>query len=187
MSGWERFVADWQAGAVVLGSVLVVWGLMYVGWRSRGRRQRALAAPQADAPAGFTADLLAPTDGIYVSTVRAGDWLDRVVAHGLGARSTAVLSAGGAPGAAGVQWRRQGAPDVFVPACDLVGVRLGRGQAGKFTAEPGIVVLTWRLGGDLVDTAFRPRERAAAGVVEQALARLVPVAGPGTGGAEAAA
>jgi len=108
-------------------------------------------------------------DGVYVSTVTSGDWLDRVVAHGLGARSTATLWVG----ATGLLWRRTGAGDVFVPTADVEAVRRDRGQAGKFTAERGVLIVTWRLGGRRLDTAFRPRDLTAMASIEAAIGGLL--------------
>jgi len=170
-------VSEWAAGALVLAAVPVLWGLMYLGWRARGRRQRDVAAPAAAPPeGGLGASVLPPVAGVYVSTVRRGDRLDRVVVHGLGPRSAVVLEAG----ERGVWLRRSGARDVFVPAPDLLAVGRSRGQAGKFTVEEGMVVLTWRSGSAELDTAVRPREWARAGEVERRLAALV-AAGPGAG------
>ncbi len=172
-------MSDWQAGLIVLAIVPLLWGLMYAGWRARGRRQGHLVAPLTSPPtaqptapstaqptaqptapptvpptppSGLAAD---PIPGLYISTVRSGDWLDRVVAHGLGVRSEATATIGD-----GVWWQRSGAPDVFVPAADVVAARADRGQAGKFGVEAAsVVVVTWRLGDELLDTAFRPRRR----------------------------
>jgi hypothetical protein len=164
-------VSEWQAGLLVLAAVPVLWGLMYLGWRARGHRQADVGEPATAPPGGDLGEpVLAPAEGVYVSTVRRGDPLDRVVAHGLGTRSEVVVAAG----ERGVWLRRTGARDVFVPAADLLSVGRSRGQAGKFTVEEGMVVLTWRSGTAELDTAVRPREWARAGEVERALAGLVP-------------
>lgn len=160
---------EWVAGGLVLLAVPLVWALMYRGWRARGRRQGDVAEPAA-APAGgdVGGEPITPVEGVYVSTVRHGDWLDRVVAHGLGARSQVTVEAG----RAGVWLRRHGARDVFIPTTDLVEVSRSRGQAGKFTVEEGMIVLTWRSGTAELDTAVRPREYARAADLERSLAAL---------------
>ena len=169
-------MADWQAGLVLLAGVPLIWALMYAGWRARRRRQAGVAQPLTSPPSDFLADLLPDTPGVYVSTVVAGDWLNRVVAHGLGVRSEASLSVGGQ----GVRVSRSGAPGIFIPVTDLVGVRRDRGQAGKYTIEEGLLVITWRLGEDIVDTGFRPRSWADIAGVQAGLAALLATPPGGT-------
>lgn len=158
---------EWIGGLVTLAGGLVLVGAMVWGWRGRARRQGDLPAPAAAPPPGGLGEtVLDDVAGIYVSTVRGGDWLDRVLAHGLGTRSPAVLSAG----AAGLWWRRAPARDIFVPAGDVLAVARTRGQAGKYTPEKGIVVVSWRNGEHSFDTAFRPRERHRAEEITTTLA-----------------
>lgn len=146
-------MSDWQAGLLVLAVVPLVWGLMYLGWRRRGRQHGHLPPPAEAPPGGELGVLVAPVvPGTYVSTVVAGNWLDRVVAHGLGTRSALELHAG----TAGLWFLRRGARDVFVPAADVVAIRRERGIAGKYTLEEGVVVVRWRLGEAELDTGFRP-------------------------------
>lgn len=142
----------WTAGLLAL--VAVLWLLMLRGWRARARRQSDIPPLPAVPPeAASAASAAGPVAGSYVTTTRAGDWLDRVVVHGLGVRSRAEVEVG----EAGVLVRRVGAPDVFLPVGQLRGVRLEPGMAGKFVEEGGLVVLTWEHGGRLLDTGFRPR------------------------------
>jgi len=112
--------------------------------------------------------MFGPIEGMYVSSTRAGDWLDRVVAHGLGTRTQAQVSVH----AEGVLVRRAGAPDVWAPAADLVGVRRERGAAGKFVGEDGLVVVYWTLGGAGLDTALRTRFDRDRDALEQAVRAL---------------
>ncbi|WP_336923533.1 PH-like domain-containing protein [Aquipuribacter sp. SD81] len=184
-------MSQWQAGLVFLLVVPVVFGLMWLGWRGRARRQGDVPEPARTPPggaAGLGEPLLEPVDGLYVSTVRAGEWLDRVVVHGLGVRSRAVLHAG----TQGVWFERQGAPDVFVPAADVLGARVESGIAGKYTVGEGLLVVRWRLAGGPadpadpagaadadappveLDTGFRPRRWAEAPLLAAALQPLVP-------------
>ncbi|MFC5382393.1 hypothetical protein [Aquipuribacter nitratireducens] len=163
-----------QAATLFLLVVPVLFGLMYLGWRGRARRQSDVAAP-ATAPAGVPAGaplpepLLDPVEGVYVSTVRAGDWLDRVVVHGLGVRSPAVLHAG----RDGVWFERRGAPGVFVPAAAVESVRLESGMAGKYTVGEELLVLRWRSGDAHLDTGFRPQRWSEASRYAAALQPLV--------------
>ncbi|OJX94358.1 MAG: hypothetical protein BGO96_15790 [Micrococcales bacterium 73-15] len=143
------------AAAVCVLIALVALGAMWWGWRRRARRTGAglaeLTEPwepfPADAPGGLV------VEGIYVSTTTAGDWLDRIAAAGLGVRSavTAYVDE------RGLLLARRGAPDVAVPARDLVVARRERGIAGKVADAGGLVVVRWRLGDRELDTGVRPR------------------------------
>lgn len=137
--------------ALVLLVLLALYGLMWRGWRSRGRRQGDLPAPPPAPPQG--AVLLGPVEGVYVSTTSEGDWLDRIVAHGLGVRAQSQLTVEDA----GVRVERQGESTLWVPVDAVRGARLAPGMAGKFVGEGGLVVLTWQLGPGTLDTGFRAR------------------------------
>lgn len=164
-------MTEWTAGLVFLLVVPVLFGLMYLGWRRRGQDQADVVAPAAEPPpAGVGEALLDPVEGLYVSSVRAGDWLDRVVVHGLGVRSTATLHAG----RAGLWFERRGARSVWVPAADVRAVRVEAGIAGKYTVGEGLLVVRWRLGDVELDTGFRPRRWAEAHVLAATLQPLVP-------------
>jgi hypothetical protein len=165
------------AVALVALLVLLAWGLMYVGWRARVRRQSDLPAPPP-APDGWAAR--AEREGVeatYVSTTRAIDKLDRVAAHGLGARSGArVLVA-----ADGVLVVRTGAPDVFTPVAALSGVRREPFRVGKAVPGTGLLVWDWSLGDTLVTTAVRVRRDTEREVLHAAIAALIePRAASGT-------
>jgi hypothetical protein len=143
--------------ALTVGILVVFGGLCWLMWRGYQRR----AARQADLPAPATA---APSpigegesvEGIYASTTTHGDWLDRIAAHGLGMRSNADV----AVTEAGVFFAREAAPDLFIPAADIVGAELAPGIAGKVTGGEGVVLITWRLGEYTLDTGFHPRAKA---------------------------
>ncbi len=161
-----------QAVAVVLlvALVLAVWMAMRAGWRGRAERQATQLdlPPLPPTPAEPGAPLTADVDGVYVSTTLAGQWLERVTAHGLGTRSAATM----AVTAAGVSWLREGAPDVFAGTDALVGARRADGIAGKVMPPGGIVVVTWRLGGTELDTGFRPGSAADGDRLVTAVERL---------------
>lgn len=135
--------------------VLVLWALMYVGWRGRGRRQADVPRPP-QAPDSLREKATggdAGWEATYVSTTSTVDWLDRVSVHGLGVRSAARVLVD----PAGVLIARIGAEDLFVPAAALRDVRRETMRAGKALAGGGLVVLEWSLGDTLVATALAPR------------------------------
>ena len=153
----------------ILGTVLVI-GLaylgMYRGWKNRQKRQ-ADVAPLPQAPADADG---ATTEGVYVATTTAGDWMDRIAVHELGVRSTADL----AVSEAGLVFHRQGASDVFIPTDHLTGVRTDRGIAGKVTAEAsGLVVVSWTHDGHEFDTGFRPRRKADTAGLTESISTLI--------------
>lgn len=133
---------------LMVALIAVVLLGMRRGWKARAARQSDVPAPPAD---GLEQATLGPVPGVYVGSSSAGDWLDRIVVHDLGVRSRADLLAG----PAGVLFERTGARDVFVARSALRGVRADRGIAGKAYERDGVLILTWELGGRLVDTGFR--------------------------------
>ncbi|CUM42623.1 hypothetical protein H4W23_07295 [Streptomyces gardneri] len=142
----------WVAG-LLLFVVLVYW-LMRQGWKWRGSLQSDLpelpTAPEAPAEARLT------LSGRYHGSTTAGQWLDRIVAHGLGTRSRVELTLTDA----GIEVVRPGANDFFIPADALREARLDKGIAGKVLAEGGLLIVTWAHGEKLLDSGFRS-DRAA--------------------------
>ncbi|MFF4569922.1 hypothetical protein [Streptomyces sp. NPDC001410] len=146
-------VTDWPARigwliGLVLFVALIYW-LMREGWKWRGTLQGDLpelpSAPQEPGEARLT------MSGRYHGSTTAGQWLDRIVAHGLGTRSRAELNLTDA----GLEVVRPGASDFFVPTAALRGARLDKGIAGKVLTEGGLLVVTWALGDKLIDSGFR--------------------------------
>lgn len=174
------------ARLVLVLVVLAVIGLglagMARGTRTRASRQRGLPAPPA-VPASVD-DLevrCGPVAGRYLASTTAGDWLDRVVVHGLGNRSRAELTVT----SAGILINRTGEPQVWIPVADLRGVRLDRGIAQQVFEAGGVLVLTWRCGpaqdpdaGEvLLDTGFRADSTADHVAVATAAHQLLQLAG----------
>ncbi|MYV55719.1 hypothetical protein GT042_25080 [Streptomyces sp. SID3212] len=146
-------VTDWAAriGWVVgllLFVVLIYW-LMRQGWKWRGSLQSDVpdlpTAPETPGEARLT------LTGRYHGSTTAGQWLDRIVAHGLGTRSRVELTLTDA----GLDVVRPGATDFFVPAGQLREARLDKGIAGKVLAEGGLLIVTWQHGDRLIDSGFR--------------------------------
>ncbi|MGW6239903.1 PH-like domain-containing protein [Streptomyces sp. NPDC055094] len=146
-------VTDWAARVGwVLGLLLFiafVYWLMRQGWKWRGSLQSDLpelpGAPEAPGEAKLS------MSGRYHGSTTAGQWLDRIVAHGLGARSRVELTLTDA----GLDVVRPGANDFFVPAAQLREARLDKGIAGKVLAEGGLLIVTWQHGDKLIDSGFR--------------------------------
>ena len=162
--------------ALTVGIIAVVVGLMGLGWRNRLRRQADVPVPPE--PPADLGPVLYEAEGQYVATTTAGDWLDRIAVHGLGLRGNAVASVH----EDGILITRTGARTVFIPRGHLTAVQLAGGMAGKFVEKEGLVILTWRLGTQDVDTGFRTRHAAHKAQLLAATAALVPArsAPPGT-------
>ncbi len=137
----------WLVGLVLF--VALVYWLMRQGWKWRGTLQGGLpelpTAPTEPGPATLS------MSGRYHGSTTAGQWLDRIVAHGLGTRSRAELTLTDA----GLDVQRPGAADFFVPAAALREARLDKGIAGKVLAEGGLLIVTWAHGDQLLDSGFR--------------------------------
>ncbi|WP_406001983.1 hypothetical protein [Streptomyces sp. NBC_00829] len=146
-------VTDWAARAGwVVGLLLFiafVYWLMRQGWKWRISLQSDLPALPAvpDSPGEAKLKL----GGRYHGSTTAGQWLDRIVAHGLGTRSRVELTLTDE----GLAVVRPGAQDFFVPGPALRGARLDKGIAGKVLAEGGLLVVTWEHGGKQIDSGFR--------------------------------
>ncbi len=158
--------------ALTLGIVVVIVALMALGWRNRLRRQSDVPAPP-ETP-GDLGPVLYEAAGQYVATTTAGDWLDRIAVHGLGLRGNAVA----AVHPDGVVIDRTGARTVFIPRSDLISVQLVSGMTGKFVEKEGLVVITWHLGTERVDTGFRTRHAAHKAQLVAAVAALLPAGSP---------
>jgi hypothetical protein len=120
------------------------------GWHRRARTQQNIPSPPR--PTTERREWIRePIDGRYLSSTRAGDWLDRIVVHSMGVPSRATLGIA----SDGVQIDRPAERDIFIPLGSLIGARLDRALAGKVYQLEGIVVITWWLGDAEVDTGFR--------------------------------
>ncbi|GAA2712345.1 MULTISPECIES: hypothetical protein [Streptomyces] len=146
-------VTDWAAriGWVVglLLFIALVYWLMREGWKWRGTLQGDL--PELPAAPADPGEPELRMSGRYHGSTTAGQWLDRIVAHGLGTRSRAELTLT----EQGVSVVRPGTADFFIPATALRGARLDKGIAGKVLTEGGLLVITWEHGGTTLDSGFR--------------------------------
>ncbi|MCL7427908.1 hypothetical protein ACFVP3_35850 [Streptomyces sp. NPDC057806] len=146
-------VTDWAARigwlvGLALFVALVYW-LMREGWKWRGTLQGDL--PELPSAPSEPGEATLTMSGRYHGSTTAGQWLDRIVAHGLGTRSRVELTLT----EAGLDVVRPGASDFFVPAGQLREARLDKGIAGKVLTEGGLLVVTWAHGDRLIDSGFR--------------------------------
>lgn len=154
--------------AVVAVIALSMWA-MWVGWRRRAARENEQIPPPPAVPAQLS-EPVAAAHGKYIGTVRSGNWMVRVLAHGLGAPAAATLSVH----PEGVFIDRQGADAVFIPRSALRSVGTGRGLAGTVVERDGMAIIGWTCGDVDLDTGFRSPVAADQRQVTQAAAALVP-------------
>ncbi|GIG29111.1 hypothetical protein [Cellulomonas marina] len=152
---------------------LLALRMMRAGWKARAARTAALGIDPVAPPADLGAVRVPPVPAVYVSTTRAEEWLERVVAHGLGVRSPAEVSVHDA----GVLVERRGAPDLFLPRGRLTAVGAGPAIAGKAVGGDGLLLLDWR-GDDtgvapLLRSGLRLRRRADQSTVVAAVEALL--------------
>jgi hypothetical protein len=153
-----------------LAFAVVVYALMWKGWRGRQRRQADLPAPPAGpSPRGRV--VVGAVPGLVVGTVVAGDWLDRVAVHRLSDRCTAELVVS----VDGVHLDRDGLPELFLPRHALEGAEPGTALAGKVMGRDGLLLLHWRLGDRLLTTGFRAADHAQHRRLSDAVTALLPV------------
>ena len=151
----QATVSDWPARlalvALVAGLIaLALWG-MRLGWQGRVARHSYMAEPSAfDAPAS------SGVPGLYLGTSISGDWLDRVAVHELGVRSRASFHL--VDGGVGI--RRDGTRSFLIPALAVRGVRTDRGVAGTVRGKDSVIVVTWMLADDVLDTGIRADDGA---------------------------
>jgi hypothetical protein len=140
---------SWVPVAILFGVLLLAYLGMWRGWRHRAARHDLPPLVAAPAVAELPKARL-QAGGRYFGTTVSGDWLDRVVARGLGARSGCRLSLSGE----GLDVIRL-AGSFRIPAAALRGARQDQGIAGKVVPPHGLLVVTWQHGDFLLDTGFR--------------------------------
>jgi hypothetical protein len=128
---------------------LAVWG-MRQAWLGKAKKFAHLPEPQASAPANSVAVTQAFEARFAGSTV-SGQWLNRITVHALGTPRGVVASVH----SDGILIKDDGDFSLWLPKSDLTEVRAGRGIAGDVVEPEGMVILTWTLGDQSVDTGLR--------------------------------
>ncbi|MQA07591.1 MAG: transporter [Pseudonocardiaceae bacterium] len=145
---------------------------MWLGWQRRARRQRAVLPAFPDVPSRLLEEsVLLETTGVYVGTVNAGDWQDRITVGDIGHRAAGALRWY----ASGLVIERTGAATLWIPASSLVDARTDRALAGKVMGTEGLLVVRWRLGEYELDTGFRGDDKAVYPQWIEMLRAAVPV------------
>lgn len=157
----------WIAVILLVLALLILWRMMFAGYRGRALKQKMLPRPVG---ARNWEALSGAVEGIYVSTTDSENTLDRIAAHGLGTRSAVAM--GFVDG--GVGFLRQGARSFVVPADAIVGVGHGPGMVGKWMGRgDGLIVLRWKIGDRVVDTGVKARHPSEGAKFAEAVEELV--------------
>ena len=152
---------------IIVGSVFVIAIVgMYLGWRTRSRRQDdcAVLDPVPNDPGA----VLAVGSGLYVATTLFEQPLERVMAPRLGFRSRARLTVA----SGGIIVELTGQDPFFVARHLLRTVQRATWTIDKAVEKDGLVVIAWRWDERDVESYFRldgdpiPVVSAAAGLVE---------------------
>ncbi len=147
-------------------------------WRRRAERQEEDLPDLPPVPGETGTVLAAPLKGLYLGTVDAGHWLDRITARGLGGRADAYVTVF----EGGIQVDRTGSEPFWIPRDAVRGARLERAHAGKVAGAGRIIVLAWSLGVHELETGLRGDDRARQPKVVRAVHGLIgPAPGPTDG------
>ena len=131
---------------IVVVFLLVLLGLMYLGWRARQRRQAGLAQPER-VPEDI-GDIHGVFDGFYVATTVAGEPLNRIAVRGLGYRSRARITVA----TSGIVLAIRGELDAFIPVSALREVTRATWTIDRVVEKGGLILVGWRLGATDNDT-----------------------------------
>jgi hypothetical protein len=137
----------WVPVVILFGVLLLAYLAMWRGWRRRGRKHDL---PPLIVPPEEQHDNVLEAEGRYFGTTTSGNWLDRVVARGLGTRSRCRLSLS----IGGLDVLRP-TGSFRIPVAALRGARRDQGIAGKVVPPHGVLVVTWQHGDVLLDSGFR--------------------------------
>lgn len=145
-----------MAGASLTLAVLL-FRLMWRGWRARAQRQTDVVGELPVTPAERGDMVIEPVEGLYVGSTIAPDWQDRIAVGDLGYRATATLTRY----SRGILLERSGTGEIWIPADAITEIRTAKALAGKVLTHDGILAIRWRLpSGTEIDTGFLARPRS---------------------------
>ena len=143
-----------ELSALLMLSLVPLLGIF--AWRTVRRRrvlqERMLGElVNAETPINSTERQFDWVDGFYVATTFAEDPLQRVWAHGLGARGRGrfLVSQGN------VFIERTGEPSVFIPANQIVSAGRGTATVDRVTESGGLLQINWLQNGIELVTSLR--------------------------------
>ena len=138
--------------AIVVAFMLVLLGLLAVGWYARRRRQSAIATP-ATVPSD-PGPLGGPCAGTDVATTVSAAPLDRLAVPGRGFRGSVEVHVT----VAGLVVRIVGENGIWIPREALRGIRRASWTIDRAVETDGLHLIEWSLGNSAVDSYFRMDE-----------------------------
>ncbi len=143
--------------AIVVAVMLVLLGLLALGWYARRRRQAAIAQPATvpSDPGSFVGQFA----GKYVATTVSGDPFDRIAVHGLGFRGSVAVTVTNA----GLVVQIAGENGIWIPREALRGIRRATWTIDRAVETNGLHLIEWSLGDRVVDSYFRMDDPAGFG------------------------
>lgn len=151
---------------VMGGAAIAILALMWLGWRSRAKRDAGIRLAVGEIAGALVAEF---TGLQYVSTTPLGAPLERVSIPGLRYKGLAALVVR----EGGVTVTVTGEPDVSIPGSDVLGASRASGRVGKAVETGGLSVLEWRAAnGRELESGFRFTEPAQQREFEAAIGRI---------------
>lgn len=153
---------------IMIGSGVLILGLLAWGWWFRARRDAGLHAPFGEFPEGTAEHDTMPA--LYVATTRHGEPLERLAIRGLTFRSRVDVTVTDG----GVALDLTGKPRVIIRAAAIVAVDQATVAIDRVVEKDGLVRIAWHLDADtIVDSYLRPQETSARALAE-AITKILP-------------
>ena len=136
----------YQVGVIALALFAFLAGLAFYSWRRRIAKQASfLEAPE------FVDGNEDGFKSFYVATTFVNRPLERVVAHGFAHRGIAYLSLS----KDNLVVSRLGEKSFAVPVSAISSVSTNSSVIDRAVEKNGLLTISWRLGGEVVDSHFR--------------------------------
>lgn len=138
--------------ALVVALMIVLLGLLAVGWLARKKRQSGISSPRPT-PAD-RGHVVGTFPGKYVATTIGADPFDRIAVHGLGFRGAATVTVCDL----GLIVSIVGADEFWIPRDELRGITRATWTIDRAVEKDGMHLISWTLDGQEVDSYFRMDE-----------------------------
>ena len=135
---------------IILVALIAVIVLFFVVRRpkTKHRRHTHVSRPLPLPPHDASFDVDIP--GEYVGTSNEGNWLDQIDTQGFGVRGRAAFNVG----VVGIWIERAHAKSFFIPADEVIRVRVDRQVSRGTRTKDLMIIVTFALGSTLVDLGF---------------------------------